>query len=67
VTSWSPEPIFGLIADRGQVSAVEMERTFNLGVGMVAVLPATAAEPSLALLRQRGVSAWVLGEVRHGA
>ncbi|MDQ1705556.1 MAG: phosphoribosylformylglycinamidine cyclo-ligase [Frankiaceae bacterium] len=67
VTSWSPEPIFGLIADRGQVSAVEMERTFNLGVGMVAVLPATAAEPSLALLRQRGVPAWVLGEVRHGA
>jgi phosphoribosylformylglycinamidine cyclo-ligase len=67
ITSWSPEPVFGLIAARGQVSAAEMERTFNLGVGMVAVVPATAAEPSLALLQQRGVPAWVLGEVRQGA
>jgi phosphoribosylformylglycinamidine cyclo-ligase len=67
VTSWAPEPIFGLIADRGQVSAVEMERTFNMGVGMVAVVAATAVEPSLALLQQRGVPAWVLGEVRQGA
>jgi phosphoribosylformylglycinamidine cyclo-ligase len=63
VRSWTPAPIFGLIAERGQVSAEEMERTFNMGVGMVAVVPPSAVDASLALLRQRGVEAWVLGEI----
>ncbi|MDQ1698074.1 MAG: phosphoribosylformylglycinamidine cyclo-ligase [Frankiaceae bacterium] len=62
-SSWSPAPIFQLIADRGRVSAPEMEKTFNMGVGMVAVLPADAADDALALLQGRGVPAWVLGEV----
>ena len=39
-TTWTPAPIFELIADRGGVAPEEMERTFNLGVGMVAVVPA---------------------------
>ena len=39
-TTWTPAPIFDLIAARGKVAPDEMERTFNLGVGMVAVVPA---------------------------
>jgi phosphoribosylformylglycinamidine cyclo-ligase len=62
--SWEPEPIFGLIAERGRVSPQEMERTFNMGVGMVAVMPADAADAAVALLRERGVPAWVAGDVR---
>jgi phosphoribosylformylglycinamidine cyclo-ligase len=62
-TSWEPEPIFGLIADRGRVSAEEMERTFNMGVGMVAVVPADAADAATGLLHRRGVPAWVAGEI----
>jgi phosphoribosylformylglycinamidine cyclo-ligase len=50
VSSWTPDPIFELIADRGKVSAEEMERTFNLGVGMVAVVPETGVEFALRLL-----------------
>ena len=61
--SWQPEPIFGLIAERGRVSPEEMERTFNMGVGMVAVTPADAADGALARLRERGVPAWVAGEI----
>ena len=63
-SSWEPAPVFRLIAERGQVSPGEMERTFNMGVGMVAVVPADAADAAVALLQDRGVVAWVLGDVR---
>jgi phosphoribosylformylglycinamidine cyclo-ligase len=62
--SWEPAPIFRLIAERGNVDPVEMEKTFNMGVGMVAVVPADAADPALTLLRDRGVDAWVCGAIQ---
>jgi phosphoribosylformylglycinamidine cyclo-ligase len=62
-TTWTPAPIFDLIAARGGVAAEEMERTFNLGVGMMAVVPAAAAGAALELLRARGVDAWPCGEI----
>jgi len=62
-TTWTPAPIFALIADRGRVDGPEMERTFNLGVGMVAVVAATDADRGLAHLRERGVDAWQCGTV----
>jgi phosphoribosylformylglycinamidine cyclo-ligase len=62
-TTWTPAPIFDLIASRGGVAPAEMERTFNLGVGMVAVVPPEAADAALDLLRSRGVDAWPCGEV----
>ena len=40
-----------------------MERTFNQGVGMVAVLPAAEADRALAVLASAGVASWVAGEV----
>ena len=43
-----------------------MEQTFNMGVGMVAVLPADDVDRALAVLTARHVPAWVLGEVRRG-
>ena len=43
--SWTPAPVFGLIAARGRVERAEMEKTFNMGVGMVAVLPAGRRRP----------------------
>ena len=63
--TWDPAPIFRLIAERGQVAPEEMERTFNLGVGMVAVVPEPAADDAVKLLRGRGVDAWVAGEIRR--
>ena len=62
-TTWTPAPIFDLIADRGSVAAQEMERTFNLGVGMVAVVPADAADAAVTHLTDRGVPAWIAGEI----
>jgi phosphoribosylformylglycinamidine cyclo-ligase len=64
--TWRPPPIFDLIARLGDVEPTEMERTFNLGVGMIAVVAAAAADRSVALLRARGIAAWVAGEVVPG-
>ena len=43
-----------------------MEQTFNVGVGMVAVLSADAVAPTLALLESRSVPAWPIGTVVAG-
>ncbi len=62
--SWSPAPIFGTIAGRGRVERAEMEKTFNMGVGMVALLAPEDVDRALAVLTARHVPAWVLGDVR---
>jgi phosphoribosylformylglycinamidine cyclo-ligase len=65
--TWRPPPIFGLITRLGDVEQAESERTFNLGVGMVAVVAAADADQAVALLHERGVRAWVAGGLVHGA
>jgi phosphoribosylformylglycinamidine cyclo-ligase len=66
--TWAPQPIFGLVRELGAVPRAELERTFNLGVGMVAVVPADRAADALALLADRDVPAWEAGMVQpaHG-
>ncbi|MGH3612932.1 MAG: phosphoribosylformylglycinamidine cyclo-ligase [Pseudonocardia sp.] len=64
-STWTPAPVFNLIASRGRVERTEMEKTFNMGVGMVAVLPPDDVDRALAVLTARHVPAWVLGEVRR--
>jgi phosphoribosylformylglycinamidine cyclo-ligase len=64
--SWRPPPVFGLLAEHGQIAAGEMERVFNMGVGMVAVVGAGQSSRALALLAARDVPAWVAGEVAVG-
>ena len=64
--SWTPQPVFGLVQGSGRVEQLEMERTFNMGVGMVAVVAPEDADRALALLTARHVPAWVAGQVRPG-
>jgi phosphoribosylformylglycinamidine cyclo-ligase len=64
--TWSPAPVFGLLAERGQVATAEMERVFNMGVGMVAVVAAGDADRALRMLAERQVPAWVLGDITPG-
>lgn len=66
-TTWTWPPVFGWLAERGPVAADEMWRTFNCGVGMVAIVPAEVAEEAVSDLAGRGVRAWMCGEVRTGA
>lgn len=46
--AWEPPPIFGLIAERGGIARDEMFRVFNMGVGLVAVVPAERRDEALA-------------------
>lgn len=62
--TWRPQPIFDLVAALGAVAQGEMERTFNMGVGMIAVLDPEAADAAVGVLAERGVSAWIAGEVQ---
>jgi phosphoribosylformylglycinamidine cyclo-ligase len=62
--TWTPDPVFGLVGEVGGVAREELERTVNMGVGMVAVVPAESADTALTVLADRDVDAWVAGEVR---
>lgn len=62
--TWTPGPIFQTIQSVGDVPVEEMEKTFNMGIGMVAVVAPEDRDQALALLKDRGIDSWVLGEVR---
>lgn len=64
--TWEIPPIFGLIAKAGPVNRDEMYRTFNMGVGLVLVLPAEEAEAAAAGLNRRGERAFVMGRIVPG-
>jgi phosphoribosylformylglycinamidine cyclo-ligase len=64
--SWRPPAIFRLLAGHGGVPPEEMDRVFNMGVGMTAVVARADADRALSTLASRGVPAWVLGEIVPG-
>ncbi len=63
--SWQWPAVFELLKSMGPVPDSEMWRTFNLGVGMVAVVPEHVADDAAALLARRGVPAWIAGVVEE--
>jgi phosphoribosylformylglycinamidine cyclo-ligase len=65
-SSWAPLPIFGLLEAYGPVPRAEMDKTFNMGVGMAAVVAASDVEAALRTASERGLPAWVLGEIVEG-
>ena len=65
-STWSPQPIFGLVAALGGLARPELERTLNMGVGMVAAVAAEDADRAVRLLRDRGLPAWQAGHLRGG-
>ena len=56
-------PIFDLIAKTGNISERDMFNTFNMGVGMSIVVPKNEVETALAILRENGEDAYVIGEI----
>ncbi len=66
-SSWEVPRIFGEIQRLGEVADDEMARVFNLGIGMVVVLPAADAYRALDLLRGQGHRAVELGAVEPGS
>ena len=56
-------PIFELIAQKGNIPERDMFNTFNMGVGMIAVVGKEDADRAISILREAGEDAYVLGEL----
>ena len=65
--TWTPAPVFGMIAQRGRIDRAEMEKTFNMGVGMVAVVAPEDTDRALAVLTARHLNCWTLGTIQKGS
>lgn len=63
--SWPVLPVFDLIAEAG-VAREEMLRTFNMGIGLVAVVSEEEAEAVMSFLRANGERSYLIGEVMEG-
>ena len=64
-STWSLPAVFSTIAQLGNVPQADLERTLNLGVGMVAVVDPAVADRAVELLNAAGMGAWVMGEVEN--
>lgn len=64
--AWTEPPVFELIRRLGPVEEPEMRRTFNLGLGMVMIVPAEQADAVLRRAGSLGEAAWQVGEIRAG-
>ena len=62
-STWTPAPIFDLVGRTGSVERLELEKTLNMGVGMIAIVPQESVDVALTTLADRGVDAWVAGEI----
>jgi phosphoribosylformylglycinamidine cyclo-ligase len=65
-SSWTPAPEFAFVARTGQIGDAEMFRTFNMGVGMVAIVRPHQAAEVVDRLVAAGEQAWIAGTVRAG-
>jgi phosphoribosylformylglycinamidine cyclo-ligase len=65
--AWARDPVFDWLAAAGKVSAAEMYRTFNCGIGMVVVVAPTDVDAALAQLRATGETATVIGALGRGS
>ena len=59
-------PIFDVIAKWGNIPERDMYNTYNMGVGMSIVVPASDVEASLAILKEHDIDAYVIGEIIEG-
>jgi len=62
--SWTVPPVFGWVQRCGTIADAEMERVFNMGIGMVTVVAARFADSIRDQLADHGVESWVIGGVR---
>jgi phosphoribosylformylglycinamidine cyclo-ligase len=64
--SWPVPAVFRFLEEQGRLTQDEMSRVFNLGIGMVAIVPPEAVDPVRSAATEAGVATWVIGEIRGG-
>ncbi|GAA5034239.1 phosphoribosylformylglycinamidine cyclo-ligase [Microbacterium fluvii] len=65
-TTWSPPPVFRVLADLGGLALEQTEGTWNLGIGFLAVVAADKADAAASALAHDGIAAWQVGVVNTG-
>jgi phosphoribosylformylglycinamidine cyclo-ligase len=65
-STWTPPRICTLLGEWGGVASDELERTFNMGVGMLALIKSPDADAAVDMLADRGIDAWIAGRVLAG-
>ncbi len=65
--SWDIPKIFDLIQEKGNIPEHDMFNTFNMGIGMCAIVSPQDAEKAVQVLRENGIEARVIGEIREGS
>lgn len=61
--SWTFPPVFQWLQKAGNVASYEMYRTFNCGIGMVIAVPADKQDEAIAILKDAGETAFVIGHI----
>jgi phosphoribosylformylglycinamidine cyclo-ligase len=61
-STWELPPIFGLVREVGQLAQSDVDEALNMGVGMVALVPADSADAAIRILAEHNVDAWAAGE-----
>ena len=61
--TWTPPAVFDVVARLGNVPRADLERTLNLGVGFVVVVPGDRADATVRAAQALGQTAWIIGEV----
>jgi len=64
--SWPEVAVFSVLARLGEVEEKEMFRTFNMGIGMVVILPGSQRDRALEILAESGHRSYPIGEVVAG-
>lgn len=62
-STWSLPAVFSVFAEAGQVPQTDLERTLNLGVGMIAVVAPESAKAAVKWLNAHDMKSWQIGEV----
>ena len=63
IQSWEPPPLFQMLREIGGVPEDDWRRTFNLGVGMIFVIPASKVVAAQRALKKLGEKPWIIGEI----
>ena len=64
--AWELPPLFRILQEAGGITTGEMRDVFNLGVGLIAVLPPDAVAAARDAAARDGVATWTMGEIGRG-
>lgn len=64
--SWEILPVFRFLEEKGNIPHREMFNIFNMGIGMVVVLPESEAQKAITILQSHGEKASVIGRIVKG-